>query len=80
MIPAETYAPHRAAIKARGFIVTPWRLGLEIGQQGLLLPSPYITQRSNRLYADGWKYGAKLHDDLTRALRRELKQGVWYAD
>lgn len=79
MIPAAWYEPHRAAIRAEGFHVTPWRLGMRIGRLGLLLPSPYITQRSNTLYAEGWRYGNTEHEKLQHALWRELKKGVWYA-
>lgn len=66
MAPHDPYEPHKAAIRARGHLVNPWRLGGEVGRAGLDLPCPYTTPRSAKLYRDGLRDG-----HVTRRLERQ---------
>jgi hypothetical protein len=53
---------HRAAIRAAGFIVTPWRLGVEVGKAFAFTPrdepaSPYANPISHRQFTQGVRDG-----------------------
>lgn len=53
----DAYEPFRDAIRARGHVVNPWRLGYAIGEAGQELPNPYTTPRGAKLFREGLKDG-----------------------
>jgi hypothetical protein len=63
----DPFAAHRAAIRARGHVVNPWRLGYEAARagEGHLAP-PYTVRRSVLLYTQGIRDG-----DNARRLDRQ---------
>lgn len=65
--PTPDFEPHRAAIRARGHRVNPYRLGVEVGRRGDDLPSPYPSgTRGARMYADGVKWARVAYPRASR--------------
>jgi hypothetical protein len=44
-------------IRASGFRVTPYRVGIKVAQARLPLPSPYATPHASRLFEQGRAHG-----------------------
>ncbi len=49
----------RAAVRSSGHMLTPYRLGLEVGSRGFDLACPYTTHRGSKLYREGVAFGLK---------------------
>lgn len=58
------------AVRAQWGRVTPFRLGMYVGEQGLQLPNPYPNTpgRGHQLYVDG------VHAGCDRALKQRLRE------
>lgn len=67
------YLPHRDAIRAKGFTVTPFRMGIQIGDT---LPCPYTNRHSADSFAAGVRHHRAKKQEEARTLRAAtLKAG-----
>lgn len=71
--PVDVFAIHRDALRAAGFVINPWRLGVEVGKAYASRPhdappSPYPAPISCRRYNDGVQTGI-------RQARQEAREG-----
>ncbi len=56
--PGPEFDPHRAAIRAKGHSVNPYRIGMEVGERGEDRPNPYAYgSRGASLFREGVKVG-----------------------
>lgn len=57
-VPGPMFDSHRITIRKKGFRVTPYRIGLEVGRRGEDLPNPYLPGSSGaNCYREGVKWG-----------------------
>lgn len=47
----------RADVRARYGRLTPFRMGVVAGEQGLAIPNPYTTWRGRQWFDDGVEFG-----------------------
>lgn len=53
----DPHAPHRAALEAAGWRLTPWTLGVYVGRSGELLATPYVAPADIVAYWEGVEEG-----------------------
>lgn len=55
----------RVSVRASGFKLTPYRLGLEVGRRGFDLPCPY-GGRGREAYREGVNFGLQHQPELSQ--------------
>lgn len=72
--PVDPMQAYRDAVRAGGFNVTPWRLGVEVGMAHAFTPrdepaNPYVTAKSRKLFTEGVRNGRERARQERRAAR-----------